>query len=82
MIDRITGGSFTTDSREPIGLCPATSASPTGSVTVSPWNQMSPVPSSTYTAGHSLSGVFGVMPTKLSCTMVSKIGSVPKWAFN
>ena len=60
-IARITGGSFTTDSLAPIGLCLATSASSTGSVTVSPWNQISPVSSSTNTAGHWLSGVSGTV---------------------
>ena len=80
-IARITGGSFTTDSLAPIGLCLATSASSTGSVTVSPWNQISPVSSSTNTAGHWLSGVSGVIPTKLSRITASSIGGVPKWVF-
>ena len=80
-IARITGGSFTTDSLAPIGLCLATSASSTGSVTVSPWNQISPVSSSTNTTGHWLSGVSGVIPTKLSRITASSIGGVPKWVF-
>lgn len=66
MIGPITAGSLTTDSVAPIGLCRATSASARWSMTAGPWNQMSPVSSSTYTAGHWLSGVSGVIPTKLS----------------
>ena len=77
----ITGGSFTTDSLAPIGLCLATSASSAGSVTVSPWSQISPVSSSTNTAGHWLSGVSGVIPTKLSRITASSIEGVPKWVF-
>src|SRR5208282_1994650 len=77
----ITGGSFTTDSLAPIGLCLATSASCAGSVTVSPWNQISPVSSSTNTAGHWLSGVSGVIPTKLSRITASSTEGVPKWVF-
>src|SRR6266480_2511172 len=80
-IARITGGSFTTDSLAPIGLCLAISASSTGSVTASPWNQISPVSSSTNTAGHWLSGVSGVIPTKLSRITASSIEGVPKWVF-
>src|SRR6266480_3152000 len=80
-IARITGGSFTTDSLAPIGLCLAISASSTGSVTVSPWNQISPVSSSTNTAGPWLSGVSGVIPTKLSRITASSTEGVPKWVF-
>ena len=39
----ITGGSFTTTSCSPIGLCPSTSAGACGSVTCSPWSQTSPM---------------------------------------
>ena len=72
---------LTTDSLAPIWQCLATSASSTGSVTASPWNQISPVSSSTNTAGHWLSGVSGVIPTKLSRITASSIEGVPKWVF-
>jgi hypothetical protein len=81
-IGPITAGSLTTDSVAPIGLCRATSASASWPVTVSPWNQISPVSSSTYTAGHWLSGVSGVIPTKLSRISASSAGSVPNRAFH
>src|SRR5712691_2822761 len=76
----MTGGSLTTASPCPSGLWPATSASARGSVIASPWNQRSPVSSSTYTAGHPLSGVSGVIPTKLSRITASHICDVPMWA--
>src|SRR5580658_2028933 len=72
MNDVMTGGSLTTASPGPTGLWWATSASAAASITASPWNQMSPVSSSTYTAGHPLSGVSGVKPTKFNCIRASE----------
>jgi hypothetical protein len=74
MIARIRAGSLTTDSVSAIGLCVATSASVSGSVTVPPWNRKSPVSSSMNTAGQLSPFVFGSMPTKRSVMGFSLIG--------
>jgi hypothetical protein len=74
MIALIRAGSLTTDSPSPIGLRPTTSASVAGSVTDQPWNSMSPVPSSTNTAGQCSLSVSGSIAMKRSAMAV-----LPGW---
>jgi hypothetical protein len=76
MICRIRAGSLTTDSLSAIGLCLATSASVTGSVTVQPWNTKSPVSSSTNTAGQWSPFVPGSMPAERSAMRFSLFGGL------
>lgn len=66
MIALIRAGSLTTDSPSPIRLCPPTSASVAASVTVRPWNSMSPVSCSMNTAGQCSVSVSGSIAMKRS----------------
>ena len=66
MVARIRAGSLTTDSLSATRLHRLTSASVAGSVTVQPWNNRSPVSSSTNTAGQWSLSVSGSIVIKIS----------------
>ena len=70
MIARIRAGSLTRDSLSAIGLWLSASASVCGSVTVQPWNSMSPVSSSMNTAGQLTPLVPGSIAMKRSAMTV------------
>lgn len=70
MIALMRAGSLTTASLRAIRLWPSTSDSVAGSVTVEPWNNRSPVPSSMNTAGQCSVSVSGSIATNRSAMAV------------